>query len=287
MFVGGAPDTGKTTLQRYYQQTVPSRVFDGRKTIPVLMTRAPARGTEKKLVSAMLRSIGDPAAEFGTADEQTARLLQFMDDFMVELVFIDEFQQFVDKDNTKVLQNQCDWLKDLIDSSRRAVVLCGMPWAIRILEKPENEQLGRRIPIRKELSPFSWDTEDKKTAFRAFLKKVDDQLPLPARSRLASMSMSYRFFCATNGRVGKIMRLVRRAAEIAVREEMQSLDLPVLARAYNERLMADRPALANPFSVQSDSLKPIPFTEYVPDFNRTSKRRGGNRKETASSVLRK
>src|SRR5258708_24111769 len=58
MFIGGATGQGKTTLQRCYRETV-ARTVQGEE-LPVLLVRAPARGTEKKLVTAMLRSIGDP-----------------------------------------------------------------------------------------------------------------------------------------------------------------------------------------------------------------------------------
>ncbi len=281
MFIGGATGEGKTTLQRCYGETVAYTVQG--EEIPVLLVRAPARGTEKKLVTAMLRSIGDPGANFGSVDVQTARLNNLMDDFKVEIVLVDEFQQFVDRDNSRVLQNQCDWVKDLIDISRRAFIFCGMPWAVNILERPENQQLGRRIPIRRQLEPFGWKTEEERTSFRAFLKILESQLPLPERSRLASPSMAFRIFCATNGRVGKIMRLVRRAAELAVLEDMPSIDLAILARAYADRLMVDYPDRINPFNSDGAKLKPIPFDDYVPSL----RVRAGNRHEKASRFLRK
>lgn len=284
MFIGGATGSGKTTLQRCYKEMVASTELN---SVPVLMVRAPARGTEKKLVTAMLRSIGDPGAQFGSVDAQTTRLRKLMDDFKVEIVLIDEFQQFVDRDNFRVLQNQCDWVKDLIDNSRRAFVFSGMPWAVDILQKSENEQLRRRIPIRKRLEPFGWKTEEEKAAFRAVLKELDSRLPLPERSRLASLSMAFRFFCATNGRIGKVMSLVRRAAELAVLEKLASLDLKILARAYNDRLMTDYPTRANPFNADMDELKPVPFDDFMPGLNRVSRRKGGNRKENISRVLRK
>jgi len=287
MFIGGLPGAGKTTLQLHYKEMVPGGMIGDKETLPVLMVRAPARGTEKKLVTALLRSIGDPAAELGSADRQTARLLHFMDEFQVEIVAIDEFQQFVDKDNSRVLQNQCDWLKDLIDGSRRAFLLCGIPWAVHILEKPQNEQLSRRISIRKQLNPFGWDIKEEKAVFRAFLKKIDIHLPLPQRSRLGSTQLSYRFFCATNGRIGKIMKLIRSATEIAILENMPHLDLIVLARAYQERLMADHPERVNPFESNFADLKPIPFVEYAPDFNKPGREWGSRRREAASRILRK
>src|SRR5260370_24639662 len=168
--MGGEEGVGKIRGELCCRETV-TRQLQG-EAIPVLVVRAPPRGAEKKLVTAMLRSIGDPGAQFGSVDVQTARLKNLMDDFNVEIVLIDEFQQFVDRDNSRVLQNQCDWVKDLIDISRRAFIFCGMPWAVKILERPENQQLCSRLPIRRQLEPFGWKTEEERTLFLAFLKTL-------------------------------------------------------------------------------------------------------------------
>jgi len=281
MLVTGLTGSGKTTLLESYVDEASQR------RTRILLVRAPPRGTEKKLVSAMLKSIGDPSPESGSVIVQTTRLLNLMDDLSVELVFIDEFQQFVDKDNVRVLQNQCDWVKDLIDNSKwkRCFVFAGMPWVANILRKSENEQLSRRIPIRLEITPFGWTGEEQSMAFRAFLKMLEGQLPLQERSRLASRATGFRVFCATNGRVGKVMNLVRRAAELAVLNEASCIDLSMLRTAYNDRLRAEHPNRINPFDTDVESLRPVPFEEYVPDLDRRG--RGRPRQERASRILKK
>lgn len=281
MLVTGLTGGGKTTLLESYLDEASQR------KIRILLVRAPPRGTEKKLVSAMLKSLGDPCPESGSVIVQTTRLLNLLDDLSIELVFIDEFQQFVDKDNVRVLQNQCDWVKDLIDNSKwkRGFVFAGMPWAANILRKPENEQLSRRIPIRLEISPFGWTGEEQSASFRAFLKMIEAQLPLPERSRLAGRATAFRIFCATNGRVGKVMTLVRRAAQIAVLDDDPCIDLTTLRTAYNDRLRIEYPNRMNPFDTDIESLHPVPFEEYVPDLDRVG--RGRTRQERASRILKK
>jgi type II secretory pathway predicted ATPase ExeA len=284
MLLTGASGSGKTTLLESYIKMFVKELA-AKHSRRVLLVRAPARGTEKKLVSAMLRGIGDPSPESGSVDVQTARLLNLMDDQDVELVFIDEFQQFVDKDNVRVLQNQCDWVKDLIDKSKRPFVFAGMPWAANILRNPENEQLSRRITIRLEITPFGWTGEEQSTVFRAFLKTLEGQLPLPDRSRLASRATAFRVFCATNGRIGKVMNLVRRAAELAVLNEASCIDLTMLRTAYDDRLRAEHPNRINPFDTVVESLRPVPFEEYVPSLEGSG--RGRTRQERASRILKK
>lgn len=185
----------------------------------------------------------------------------------------------------RVLQNQCDWVKDLIDKSKRPFVFAGMPWAANILRNPENEQLSRRITIRLEITPFGWTGEEQSTVFRAFLKTLEGQLPLPDRSRLASRATAFRVFCATNGRVGKVMNLVRRAAELAVLNEASCIDLTMLRTAYDDRLRAEHPNRINPFDTVLESLRPVPFEEYVPSLEGSG--RGRTRQERASRILKK
>ena len=92
--------------------------------------------------------------------------------------------------------------------------------------------------------------------------------------------------CATNGRVGKIMKVVRKATELALDADLEHLTLDVLADAYDERLMADRPRMSNPFRSEREALKVVPFEEPQMNFAAMSRRsRRKAREEVASFVL--
>jgi hypothetical protein len=290
IFIGGCSGAGKTTLLLHYVRQLAGTLVDGRRSMPALLARVPARANEKTLVTALLRCIRDPAAEKGAADRQTARLIRRMEDSMVEICLIDEFQHFVDKDSARVLKNVSDWLKNLIGESGRPFVLCGMPYAEHILDIPDNEQLRRRVAARLILEPFGWHNKDQRTEFRSMLMMLDRRLriALGENSGLADVSMAYRLYCATNGRVGYVMRIIRRAAELAITRGKNALNLDLLAEAYNERMMSDFKEHPNPFLTDLSGLRITPFTEHVPDFrltNRRSKAKG--KKESAASVLHK
>jgi hypothetical protein len=290
IFIGGGAGAGKTTLLLHYVRQLAATLVDGPQTMPALLARVPARANEKTLVTALLRCIGDPAAEKGAADRQTARFIRRMQDFMVQICLIDEFQHFVDKDSARVLKNVSDWLKNLIGESGRPFVLCGMPYAEHILDIPDNEQLRRRVAARLTLEPFGWSNKDQRTEFRSMLMMLDRRLTIAIgeSSGLAGVSMAYRLYCATNGRVGYLMRIVRRAAELAIRRGKKGLDLDLLAEAYNERMMADFKDRPNPFLTDLSDLRITRFTEHVPDFRMTNRRsRATGKKETAAGVLHK
>jgi hypothetical protein len=288
MFIGGPPGAGKTTLQNHYLRRFPRAVRDQVIHVPVLCGRVPNRATDKTLVTELLLRLGDPVAEAGSSHNQTTRLRRFIEACGVKLIILDEFQHFLDKDSSKVLKTVSDWLKNLIDEAGVPIVLIGMPYAVHILDAPGNEQLQRRFAVRATLDPFGWGTTDERTEFRAFLKTVDDQLPLHEPSRLSDPLTAFRFYCATNGRVGKVMKVVRRATELALDQGLEHLPLDVLADAYDDRLRSDYPDRDNPFRQEKERLKIIPFSE--PELSFASMRASSRvkvRDETASYVLRK
>jgi hypothetical protein len=265
MFIGGPPGAGKTTLQNDYLRGFPRSVREHVIHAPVLCGRVPNRATDKTLVTELLLRLEDPAAEKGSSYNQTTRLKRFIKACGVRLIILDEFQHFLDKDSLRVLKTVSDWLKNLIDEAEVPIVLIGIPYAVEILDAPGNEQLQRRFAVRATLDSFGWNTQDERREFRAFLKAVDDQLPLNEPSHLADPLTAFRFYCATNGRVGKVMKIVRRATELALDQGLEHLPLDILADAYDDRLREDYPDRDNPFRADRTGLKIIPFDE--PEMN--------------------
>jgi type II secretory pathway predicted ATPase ExeA len=291
MFIGGETGTGKTTLYEYYEAQFPRMEDENCTKITVLSSATPQRATEKTLVGEILESIGDPSAKKGTADSQTSRLRKFIKACGVEIIILDEFQHFVDGDSKKILKNVSDWLKNLINATRKPIVLIGQPYADEVLDACGNEQLQRRFLVRETLEPFGWpgerDDAHKKAAkqkeFRAFLRAVDSSLPFNEESNLSDPLMAYRIYCGTNGRVSKVMAIVRRASELAIDDSMRKLDIDVLGEAYENRLRKIHPKRDNPFHTDFKDLKIEPFEDETPEFLRKKR----EVEERASEVLKK
>ena len=93
--------------------------------VPVLYASVPVPATCKSLVTALLTAIGDPAAQKGSQIVQTLRLKRYLDACCVELLILDEFQHFQDRDSHRVLKTVSDWLKLLMDETGVPIVLTG------------------------------------------------------------------------------------------------------------------------------------------------------------------
>lgn len=67
----------------------------------------------------MLDALGDGAAERGTAVNQTLRVIKMVNDCGVEIIILDEFQHFIDSDSKIILDSVSNWLKDLINETKK------------------------------------------------------------------------------------------------------------------------------------------------------------------------
>lgn len=256
MLLEGPTGMGKTTLCKYYSQGFQRVVTKNGVVVPVLAARVQVPASPKSLVTVLLKSLGDPLPDKGTTVSQTLRLKEMMEECGTELVILDEFQHFIDRDSKKVLKTISDWLKNLMDDTKKPIILIGMPYSHTILDAQGNEQLQRRFSVRIKLEPFDWLKPDDRKDFRRFLRIVDEKLPFNEWSNLSDTNMAFRFYLASGGVVSKVMKLIRRAAVISLDLAREKLDLDTLSLAYEDCLAANVPEKGNPFDDCSSALKP-------------------------------
>lgn len=286
LLITGQPGVGKTSLAEYYIKDYPRIESDSVDEVPVLYLKIEVPATPKSLVSALLAALDDPAADKGNIGSQTRRLRKFLKDLNTELIILDEFQHFIDKDSLKILKTISDWLKLLIDNSKVPVVLMGMPYSRIILDTRGNEQLKRRFSLRRTIEPFGWGPTNKEQAdFRNFLKLIDSHLPFDKPADLAAKTLAFRFYCATNGVIHYVMDIVRIAALNAIEQSLETLTLDLLADAYDESLASSYPDRENPFRCEAVELRVLPFPDWFPKLKNLRDLNGND--DSAANVLRK
>lgn len=287
MLITGLAGVGKSKFIERYAEKFPRRDEQSRTIVPVLVVTIPQSANVKSLVGELLESLGDPFPDNGSAASQTRRLRKLIKECGVELLIADEFQHFIDKDSDKVLHDVSDWLKVLMDKTRRPIILIGMPNSAKILEA--NEQLKRRFTLRESLEPFGWKTDKQQDRFRELLSHIDDKLPFNERSNLADPVMAYRIYYATKGVIGYVMKLIRGAAIKGLRQSATKLDIDSLAYAYDKNFRKVFPRRVNPFKVASPSTLEIEPEEERHDVpGATNKRvRAKKAEPRAADVLRR
>ncbi len=293
LFVKGLAGVGKTTLMKMYFRQHPRKVLPEGSIVPVFYANVPAPATIKGLAIALLHKLGDPLASKGTTDTITSRLRDRLCDTRTELIMLDEFQHFMNPDTGHINMTVGEWLKNFIGETKRAVVLIGLPKSEGILNA--DEALERRFASREELSPFDWRTPTGQTAFRTFLHQLDELMPFNQRSNFANRTMALRFYYASRGVIGYVVPIVRYAAEFALEEGSEVMDLALLARAYAELGWVRDLPHGNPFEAAPERVEEEVLNWRKTDFDNFShgsgkamnKRiKGKQTKPTAADVLR-
>lgn len=286
LLIMGRPGVGKTTLAEFYIKDYPRIETEEAVEVPVLYLKIEIPATPKNLVSALLAALGDPSAENGNIGSQTRRFRKFLKELKTELIILDEFQHFIDKDSLKILKTVSDWLKLLIDNTKIPVVLMGMPYSHIILDTRGNEQLKRRFSLRRAIEPFGWGGKsEEQMDFRNFLKLIDDELPFNKKSNLADKTMAFRFYCATNGIIYYVMDIIRMAALSAIKQSLETINLELLANAYQESLASAYPDRENPFQCEVRELRVLPFADWLPKLRKL--RDLNDEDDSAGDVLRR
>lgn len=76
--------------------------------------------------------------------------------------------------------------------------------------------------------------------------------------------MAFRFYCATNGIISYVMDVVRMAALNAIEQSLKTVNLDLLAEAYDWHLASAYPDRENPFRCEIKELEVLPFAGWLP-----------------------
>lgn len=283
MLIVGARGCGKTTECKMYTREFPYVSTPEGSIIPVLYASIPSPTTTKSIPTKLLYSLRDPFWDKGSNTVQTLRLCKLLSDCGTEVIILDEFHNFIDGKTDRAILEISNWLKDFLNEARKPLIIAGLPYCDIVLEA--NDQLERRFPIRETLHPLGWKMKKEKDDFKQFMKLIDMQLPFKERSNLSDEEVSYRFYCATNGVIDFVMKLIRRASELAIDRNMERLNLDMLACAYTERLAEIDPKRPNPFTLDIEKLEIKPFKDSMLGIMATNRRVRAKKSEPSISEL--
>jgi hypothetical protein len=163
-------------------------------------------------------------------------------------MMVDEFQHFYDKDRQKVMHDVADWFKVLVDRCRIALITSGLHSSQSVLNL--NEQLAGRFMAPVPIPRFDWSIEQQREEFIAILTSFQVGLAGFDLPQLDSDEMAFRFYCATGGLIGYVVKVLRQATWNAVDCGSQQIALKDLASAYKEAVYKDTALLdlPNPFA---------------------------------------
>ena len=227
--------------------------------IPVFYLETPSPATVKTVASVMLEQLGDPAAYMEVIGPLNSRLIKLLKACKVELVILDDFHHLIDTETDRVLAKVSDWLKVLIKETGIPFMVVGIEGKVeRILRA--NPQLSRLFAARENLLPFSWQPEQQSTIqnFHVFVGTIEKSIGKPLTQTLPRTELLYRLFYCTNGVVGNLMNLLRYAVMLAEERAATTLELDILALAFEKRMSKHLPEKQNPFLVPANERFMLP-----------------------------
>lgn len=250
----GESRTGKSrTLEYILQKHLRVRSDEG-VHIPVIAVRTPAKPTVKGLAEQLLLALGDPKFDKGTEQVKTARLQTIISQCGTRMIIVDEFQHFIDKGSSKIAYHVTDWLKTLVEESRVAIVVAGLPTCLDVIVR--NEQLDGRFMAPIVMPRFTWEKLDDREEFIAILAEfhasMSPHFDLP---NFSNDEMAFRFHCASGGLIGYVAKMLRIAVWQAIDENNKTIQLAELAKA--QAMAVNLGKLENPFN-PSFSAIPTP-----------------------------
>ena len=253
----GESGSGKTTIITYFASLHPR--LDQKKDVevPVLVAKVPARPTVKSIAETLLYQLGDPLWARGNTVSKSIRLRELLKRCGVRLLALDEFQHFVDVRQANIPNDAADWLKEQVEETRLAIVVLGLQRCLEVLR--QNEQLRRRFGATLRVGAFHWEDKDDRTAYRAFLRAVQEQLAEYAMPPLADLEMAFRLHYGSYGLIGYTMKIIRGAARIARCHPRREITLRTLAQSFREHIWIERLSDPNPFLENFDTGKAPPL----------------------------
>jgi len=285
----GQTGAGKTTLVQDYARSIPRTETPSGSEVSVFYVETPSPVTIKAMASGMLARLGDPLAYKGVTSALSDRLAHFLVQCKVQLVILDDFHHLIDTDRDRVLLTVSDWLKVLIKESQVPFLVVGLEGKVeRILQA--NAQLSRLFAYRETLNPFAWDesNETTKQDFASFIRMVEQSIDVRLEDGLDRAELLFRLYYATDGVVANVMNLLRHAAYMASAKGQKTLDLTLLAEAFEIRLAKHLRSKVNPFETKWGKRFIAPEDRLFNAHEGAGKRsrRRKERLPTASEVLR-
>lgn len=243
----GQSGSGKSTLLQYYHKQFPRQETREGVRIPVLLVNTPESPTVKTLAEAILMAMEDPAASKGTAQQKTFRIIHFFEKCQINLLMLDEFQHFFDGRRASETQRVSDWLKNLINTVKVPILLCGLPRAIHVVNM--NQQLRRRFGSPFYFRPFRFTTEDEQTEFRGVLKSIESIIRRP--DTLSEANLARRFYYASNGLLDYVIKVIDDAISRSGTSRSNALTMEHLYHSFLRTVWSTAPHHLNPFSAQA------------------------------------
>lgn len=257
----GEGGVGKTTVCRAilrtyhsYESVEPDRIV---RVVPAYFASIPAPSTIKTTSTSLLRGLGDPAPNRGSAMTATMRLVTLLKRCKTKLILLDEFQHLLLKGQQRTEKHVCEWIKALVNDSGVMICLIGVPDCEDLIKN--DEQLGRRFAMRFRLTRLSVGDINSPGPLMTFLRvlssRCKDLVSLESFLEFDSFSDVLRVHIATYGNPGQIVLLFKHAMLNALSCDREDVRREDFAAAFAKGVtLSIALSQTNPFTLSDKAI---------------------------------
>ncbi len=232
MGVFGPTGTGKTSLLKYFQRSLPnSSLFTP--GLGAVYVRIPMRVTAPYLVGALLRIYGYPFRRVTkeAMEQRITILLEAIRQKGTRVLIFDEANNLAPEGAKRRTiggdgTSPTDLIRQLMDDAHLGVVFSGTGTLDDISEL--DEALGSRVVGRFKLELFNYDM-----SWVRLIKGFVQQTTEFDISILLAPDVSQKLHQLTEGRLRNLKRLITEMVLVAVDDGAQGVELKHICRAYN------------------------------------------------------
>lgn len=229
----GESRSGKSRAIEELEKDHPKTRTEEGAVVPILRMVTPSNPAVGGMASLMLKELGDPDWAKGTVANLQGRLIDMVRDCMVRMIVLEEFQHLVDSATQKVFYGVANWLKTLVESTKVALVVCGLESSLPVLL--QDEQFTGRFGAPLFMPRFEWADDGQREEFEAILEGFNDALAVHFKlPKLHGEDMSFRLWCASGGLVGLLAKLLRQIVWNACDADRNVIELSDFAVADAE-----------------------------------------------------
>ena len=217
----GETNNGKTMIVNEFKAQHPptdNRTKDA-VTIPILVVQAPSVPTEARFYGEILRALYAPMRQSSNAEQRLLQVLSSFKEVGVQVLVIDEIHHII----AGSLQRQRAFLntiKYLGNELQIPIVGVGTNEALNALQS--DPQLANRF---EPVSLPRWKLDEE---YLRLLASFEKMLPLKIASSLVAGPLASKVLAMSEGTIGEIAEVLRRAAILAVETKHERIDAKML-----------------------------------------------------------
>lgn len=223
----GDSNNGKSSILRTFAQRNASRGWmtdaDGTpqlRAIPVVVMEMPKQRKEAEFWKAMLEGLACAAPR--RSEDLEPFVCSLLERFEVRALVIDEVHDLLLEGTPRDHRSRLKLLKSLSNRLRMPIIAAGTHDAEVALATSEE--------VDNRFEPFVLPRWNLDRTFRGFVAAYERMLPLQNPSGLAERDLLIPLHNASDGTVGRLVRLMKRAAEAAIESGREQIDADLINR---------------------------------------------------------